>query len=182
MLLNIGPTRSQVALILYSSNVSLYFNLNDHRNKESLLQDIIDIPYYNSSKESNITAALDLLYSSYLDGSLKTRDNHEHIAVLFTDGLPDNFTATRRAAEKLHLNSDFQIYVIETNGTAPVAKEYSGITLDPSYVLSAGNFSELALQQIMERTVRHLDTYLERLCNGIVVLLLILSMLHLSFL
>ena len=167
MLLNIGPTRSQIALLLYSSNASLYFNLNDHRNKESLLQDISDIPYYDSNGESNIAAALDLLYSSYMDGSLRTRNNHEHIAILFTNGLPDNFTSTRRAADNLQLESDFYIYVIETNGTTPIATEYTDIASDPSHVLSTANFSELAVQQTMERIVQDFDSNLERLCNGI---------------
>ena len=167
ILLNIGPTRSQIAVILYSSNASLYFNLNDYRNKESLLQGINDIPYYSSSEESNIAGALDLLYSSYIDGSLRARDDHEHTAILFTDGLPDDFSATRRAADNLRLNSDFQIYVIETNGTAPVSAEYAEIALDHSHVLSAPNFNELALQQTMERIIKDFDTNLTRLCNGI---------------
>ena len=166
-LLNIGPTRSQIAVILYSGNASLYFNLNDHRNKDSLLQGINDIPYYSSSEESNIAGALDLLYSSYNDGSLRARDDHEHIAILFTDGLPNNFTATRIATDNLHLNTDFRIYVIETNGSAPVSTEYVEIALDHSRVLSAPNFNELALQQTMERIVQDFDTDLARLCNGI---------------
>ena len=167
-LLNIGPTRSQIAVILYSSNTSLYFDLNDHRNKDSLLQGINNIPYYNSSEESNIATALGLLYSSYMDGSLRTRDDHEHIAILFTDGLPDDFTATRRAANALHSNSDFQIYIIETNGTTPVSAEYEEIALDRSNVFSAPNINELALQQTMERIIQDFDTNLARLCNGIV--------------
>jgi len=171
MLLSIGPTRSQVAVILYSSNASLYFNLNDHRSTELLLQDISNIPYYSNSEESNIAAALNLLYSSYMDGSLKARDNHEHVAILFTDGLPDDFTATRTVANNLKFDTDFQIYVVETNGTDPVAAEYAEIALDTSYVLSAPNFNVLALQQIMERIVQNLDSNLERLCNGIISLL-----------
>ena len=166
-LLNIGPTRSQIAIVLYSGNASLYFNLNDHRDKDSLLQSINDIPYYSSSEESSIAGALDVLYSSYVDGSLRTRDDHEHIAILFTDGLPDDFTATRMAADNLRLNSDFQVYVIETSGTAPVSAEYAEIALDHSHVLSAPSFNELAVQQTMERIVQDFDTNLARLCNGI---------------
>ena len=165
-LLNIGPTRSQIAIILYSSNASLYFNLNDHRSKEALLQDVYDIPYYNHSEESNIAVALDLLYLSYMDGSLKARDDHNHIAILFTDGLPDNFTATRTVATNLHSDTDFQIYVIEINETTSVAAEYTEIALDPSYVLPTTDFSELALRQAMERIVQNLDSKLTRLCDG----------------
>ena len=168
MLLSIGPTRSQIAVILYSNDASLYFNLNDHRSKELLLQDISNIPYYNDSEESNITAALNLLYLSYMDGSLKARNDHEHIAILLTDGLPDDFTATRTVANNLRLDTDFQIYVIETNGTNPIAAEYTEIALDTSYVLSAPNFNVLALQQAMERIIQNLDSNLERLCNGII--------------
>ena len=168
MLLSIGPTRSQIAVILYSNDASLYFNLNDHRSKELLLQDISNIPYYNDSEESNITAGLNLLYLSYMDGSLKARNDHEHIAILLTDGLPDDFTATRTVANNLRLDTDFQIYVIETNGTNPIAAEYTEIALDTSYVLSAPNFNVLALQQAMERIVQNLDSNLERLCNGII--------------
>lgn len=166
-LLNIGPTRSQIAIISYSSNASLYFNLNDHRSKEALLQDIYDIPYYNNSEESNIAVALDLLYLLYMDGSLKARDDHNHIAILFTDGLPDNFTATRTVANNLHSDTNFLIYVIEINGTIPVAAEYAEIASDPSYVLPATSFTELALQQAMERIVQNLDSKFTRLCNGI---------------
>ena len=165
-LLNIGPTRSQIAVILYASNASLYFNLNDHRSIEPLLQDIYDIPYSSNSEESNIAVALDLLYLSYMDGSLKTRDEHDHIAILFTGGLPDNFTATRTVANNLRSDTDFQIYIIESNGTIPVAREYAEIALDPLYVFSAPNFNELALQQTMESIIQNLDSNLIRLCNG----------------
>ena len=167
MLLNIGPTRSQIAIILYSNTASLYFNLNNHRDKESLLQDIINIPYYNSNQESNTAAALDLLYSSYVDGSLRSRDNHNHVVIFFTDGLPSDFTATRRVANNLHFYTDFQIYVIETNGTTPIAAEYTDIASDPLHVLSTANFSGLAVQQTMERIIQEFDSNLERLCNGI---------------
>lgn len=166
MLLNIGPTRSQVAVMLYSSNASLYFDLNEQRNKELLLQEINNIPYYNNTEESNIALTLDLLYSSYMDGSLKARDNHDHIAILFTDGLPDNFTATRIAANNLRSDTDFKIFIIETNGTIPEAAEYTEIAHDSSHVLSAVNFSALALQQAMERVIQNFDSNLTRLCNG----------------
>jgi len=166
-LLNIGPTRSQVAVILYSSNASLFFSLNDHRDKESLLREINNIPYFKNSEESNIAAALDLLSSSYMDGSLKIRNENDHIAILFANGLPDNFTAIRRATGNLYSGTDFQIYVIETNGTTPMAAEYTDITLESSQVFSAANFSEHAFQQITERITQQFDSTLTRLCNGI---------------
>ena len=163
--LSIGPTRSQVAVLSYASDASLNFNLNAHRHKESLIQALNDLPYSNDS-DSDVAAALNLLYSSYIDGSLKARASHDLIAVLCTNGLPHDFDSTTAIANVLHAETDIKLYVVETSSTMPVNAGYTEIASDPEFVFSATNFSKFQFQRTTELIVQTFDTNLPKLCSG----------------
>ena len=163
--LNIGPTRSQVAVITYSSEASLNFNLNEHRHKDLLSQAVINLPY-GTDEAVDVASALNLFYSSYLDGSLGVRTLSDHVAVLLTAGLPDDVASIRAITDVLHAETDIKLYVVITNGTIPVDPEYMEIASDPEYVFSVANFSEVAFRITTELIVKSFDGSLPRLCNG----------------
>ena len=137
MVLNVSSTRSQVAVILYSSNALIHFNLTMHSDATALNDAIQSIPYLGGG--TNTAGALNLLQSSYFDGSLGIRDGYEHYAIVFTDGQSADTNATIDAANSLHSSTDFQVYSVGVIGAQNV--ELIAIATKNSNVFSASSFT-----------------------------------------
>jgi len=148
MALSISSTRSQVAVILYSSNAQIHFNLTMHRNITALNDGIESIPYLGGG--TNTAGALNLLQLSYFDGSLGIRDGYAHYAVVFTDGESNNQNATIDAANSLHSNTDFQVYSVGISGAQNI--ELIAIATESSNVFSASSFA--AFQQFSNSIIQ----------------------------
>jgi len=103
--LDIGLTQSLVAVIQYSKQATLLFNLLEHTDKTSLLQAIDAIQFTRGRTRTD--RALRLLLSSAQDSSMGLRDGHPHIAIIMTDGISMNRSETIAAATDLH---DTRVY------------------------------------------------------------------------
>lgn len=88
---------------------------------------------------TNTAGALNLLQSSYFDGSLGIRDGYEHYAIVFTDGQSDDTNTTIDAANSLHSSTDFQVYSVGVIGAQNV--ELIAIATENSKVFSASSFT-----------------------------------------
>ena len=155
--LTVGSTRSQVAVILFSSSSYVYFNLTIHDTKTSLVQAINGLPY-DDGGSTETASALQLLERSYLDGSLGIRRGYKHVAVVITDGQSSDRSATIHAANSLHSNTDFIIYAVGVGGAQN--SELSTIATNPNNVFSTVSFTDELFQQFSSEVIQQLDSIL----------------------
>lgn len=158
--LNIGPTRSQVAVILYSDGVELHFNLTMYDSPAALNDAIASIPYLGGG--TNTAGALSFLQSSYFSGSLGIRDGYVHYAIVFTDGYSSNTNATIDAANSLHSNTDFQVYSVGVSGAQNV--ELIAIATESSNVFLASSFAVDIFQNVSDGIIQDIESRSSRLC------------------
>ena len=139
--LNISPTCSRAAVILFARDAWINFTLSDHTDVANLRNAIDQIRYneisrYNHTR-TNTPAALNLLRTAAHDGTLGIRDDVVHVALIITKGKPnikhlgvpnDQATqVTEAAAKTLHQSGIYkQVYAI---GITAAIKEL-GNTLD----------------------------------------------------
>ena len=152
--LDIGPDRSRVGLITFSSSAIVQFGLNTYRTNTSLLQAIARIPY--SGGGTNTQAGLNTLISIFSTtfGARPRVDGIPRIAVVVTDGRSNSPSATIAAANRVHANN-LLTYAVGVGSNLNM-DELNAIATDPDsqYVrlLSAFNVNELRdLQESLSR-------------------------------
>ena len=155
--LSIGSTRSQVAVILFSSRSYVHFSLTFYRTTTSLVQAINTLPY-DDGGSTKTASALQLLEKSYLDGSLGIRRGYKHVAIVVTDGKSSDSDATVRASTSLHSNTDFIVYAVGVGGSQN--SELLTIARYSSNVFSAASFTDQLFQQFSSNVIRRLDSML----------------------
>ena len=101
--LKIGPTRSQVGIVVYSTNVSIPFNLNTYSNKTSLLSAIDDISYIGGGTDT--AQALRVLVSHGFSGARPPAEGVPQVAMVITDGVSNDRQQTIQEATLLHQTS-----------------------------------------------------------------------------
>ena len=105
--MNISPNNSRVAVILFDDSATLHFNLNQYTDKNTLIAAIRNLPYSNGL--TFIPAALDLLRTSVLDGSLGIRNDTRQIAIFLTDGEGGD---VRQSVRELAATNIFQLFSV----------------------------------------------------------------------
>ena len=150
-----GSPGSAVGVILFSSNAHIEFNLTVHTSLNSLLLAINELPY--AGGYTNTADALTLLLQTVQNGQLGLRNNSLNNAIVITDGLSSDPTATISAANALHASNIFDVYSVGIENA--VMSELQKIASSPEFVFFKESFTSAALQQLKEELLPHI-------CNG----------------
>ena len=146
--LEIGPGRSQVGVIVFSSTARVQFNLNTYSDKPSLLSAITRIPFLSGG--TNTDEALELLITQGFTGSRPDMEAIPKIAMVVTDGQSNNPPRTVQAANQLHQTS-ITTYAIGIGGAdvtelSAIASTHNGVKL-VRYISSFNAVELSALQE-----------------------------------
>ena len=139
--LEIGPTRTQVGVIVFSSSAAVSFSLNTYSNRAALSSAVNSIPYIGSG-----TDTADALINQGFVGARPKIQGVPRIAIVVTDGQSNQPPLTVIAAKAL--------------------RNVSSIT---TYAVGIGNVDKTELKVIAsnENLVRHISSFdlveLERL-------------------
>ena len=137
--LTISRRGTRVAVIQFSTDVSLLFNLNAHEDKDSLLEAIRNIRYIGGFTDT--AEALRLLRTSTLNELLGVRPVEGiPVAILITDGQSNNPVDTRRQALALHNTTEFEVFAVGI-GNDVHRNELMNIAGDPQSVIQIENFN-----------------------------------------
>ena len=139
--------RSEVGVILFGSTAHVEFNLQTHTNLSELLTAIGNLPYRGGG--TNTAEALTLLSSTAQNGALGLRNDSSKIAIVTTDGVSNNPSATTLAANELHNLGIFDVYAVGIGGANQ--DELRRIASSPQLVFFTTNFSNTSLQQLEDR-------------------------------
>lgn len=144
--LKIGPNNTRVAVITFSTDVRLLFNLNTYRDNASLIQAIRRIPYTGGL--TNTAEAIRVLRSGVLSETLGVRPSNEttQIAIILTDGRSNLPNVTKQEAEMLHNETDFKVFAVGV-GDAVDLNELKDIASSSAFALQIANFSGEELQK-----------------------------------
>ena len=156
--LTIGPQKTRVAVVRFSSQAVLLFNLNTHTTKETLSEAIRDINY--SGGGTNTAAALQLLRTSVFSELLGVRSDIEatKIAIVITDGRSNNAGATKTQAELLRAEANFLVFAIGIG---------SGVGVTELTNIAGSSNTVIQLQGFMVSELLRLEqTIVENACLG----------------
>ena len=158
--LTIGPDKSRVAVVRYSSSATLLFNLNTYTQKNTLIQAINGIEFTGGG--TNTAAALAVLRSSIFSEILGVRSDFEStkIAVVITDGKSSNRQETANQASMLHTQDNFQIYAIGIGDNIDET-ELNSIASESNNVILLEDFTATELQRLETAII-------EGACEGII--------------
>jgi len=107
-LLDIGLNRSLVGVIVYSRASHLIFNLLEHNSSATLLPALRNVPAIRG--RTNTDRALRHLRISAKNGEMGLREGRPHIAIVFTDGMSNDRKKTIQQANRLHEETDYQVF------------------------------------------------------------------------
>ena len=143
--LTISPTATRVAVVTFSDNAKLEFNLNDYTEEAALVEVIRNIQY--PGQGTNTAAALGLLQQSVFNEILGIRPDNEStkIAIVITDGHSNDRFETIQQANLLHNASVFKIFAIGIGENVDVT-ELGIIAGDNDSVIQFENFDSNELQ------------------------------------
>ena len=108
--LEIGPTRTQVGVIVFSSEAYVEFGLSTYSSREELTDAISRIPYYGEG-----THTADALYLLVNEGFTEARPKIEgvpQIAIVVTDGQSNDPSSTVVAARALKQIESITTYAV----------------------------------------------------------------------
>ena len=108
--LDITPRRTQVGVIVFSTDVSVSFNLNSYSNRQELTSAVNRIPYLGSG--TNTADALYTLINQGYVGARPVAQGVPRVAMVVTDGMSDNPALTKTAAEALRRVPSITTYAI----------------------------------------------------------------------
>ena len=152
--LRIGPDDTRVAIIRFSTDANLLFNLSRYSDLDSLIQGISEVNFIGGG--TNTQSALRLLRESAANGDLGLRDSTSAvpIAIVITDGrsgLP------AQEAELLHTSTNFDVFAVGVGSNIDV-QELMLIAGSDGFVIQIDSFGPSDFQrfekQIEIRTCR----------------------------
>lgn len=108
--MEIGPTRSQVGVIVFSSRAYIEFGLTTYSSRASLSSAINNLRYTGGG--TNTAAALTLLTNLGFTGARPVNEGVPRVAIVVTDGQSNDFSATLRAAQVLQQNASITTYAV----------------------------------------------------------------------
>ena len=164
-LMNISAECSHAAVILFGTNATIRFDLDDYTDEQSLINAINDITWselgFIARFATNTPAALDLMRVAGQNGKLRLRDGVVHIGVVITDGVPylkhinSSITAkqasqiTADAADRLHETKIYdQIYAIGIEGRDALGDTLKSIADPESLQFPIAGFDDDLFMQL----------------------------------
>ena len=108
--LDIGPTRTQVGVIVFSTDVYVSFHLNTYSDRETLTSAVNSIPYLNSG--TNTADALYTLVNQGFVGARPIVQGVPRVAMVVTDGMSNKPKLTVAAAEALRKVPSITTYAV----------------------------------------------------------------------
>lgn len=111
--LEIGPTRSQVGVIVFSSTAFVSFNLTTYSDKETLtsaVNDTVTIPYIGGGTHTE--DALYLLIRQGFTGARPKVEGVPRVAIVVTDGMSNEPAKTVVAAQALREVDSITTYAV----------------------------------------------------------------------
>ena len=168
-LMNISAECSHAAVILFARDAMIRFHLNEYTDETNLTKavDEIELPEKKDivREGTNTPAALNLLQTAGLNGSLGLRDGFIHIGIVITDGRPNlnhedipKVNASKRtetAGNRLHKTEIYdQIYAIGIEGNKPLGDTLKFIADPEELVFSIAGFDEELFDELRENISR----------------------------
>ena len=173
-LLDIGPQRSLVGTILFSTTARVHFPITKYINTSTLLPALNPgLPY--SGGLTDTAAALNLLRTSgQPGGALGLRPGYTHVAIVVTDGKSNNETATLNAASTLRTAGIYyQIYAVGISGAD--ATELNAIAGDPLRIFFTSSFNSTAIAALQQSVTQQLCNDTSELCNYINLIIIMVA-------
>ena len=158
--LNIGPRRTQVGVIVFSSTASISFHLNAYSDRQSLTAAVDSSPYIGGG--TNTADALYLLMNQGFVGARPKIQGVPRVAMMVTNSKSDDPDLTSAAAEALRQMPSIIIYAVGIGGAditelRTIASTRNGQKL--VRYISSFDLTEL-------RRLREDLRYLEQACTG----------------
>ena len=136
---DIGPDKTRVGVITFSSDVTPIFGLDEHTSRHSLLKAITPKHLKHRGGETHTGPAISYVRRH----GFRSRPNVAHIMVVITDGVSSNPEVTQREAEAAKKAG---IYVFAVGvGQSVDAMELKGIASSPTdrFMFSVSSFHAL---------------------------------------
>ena len=155
--LKIGPDDTRVAIITFSDDAALVFDLNRYSDLDSLKQGIMGVAY--DAGFTDTAAALRLLRETSTRGSLGVRGsaNAVQVAIVITDGRSNSRAETMFEAGLIHNSTDFEVFAVGV-GDNVATEELMLIAGSNGIVIQLDNFGPSEFKrfetQIVIRTCR----------------------------
>ncbi|CAG2220945.1 COL6A [Mytilus edulis] len=145
---SIGVTNTQFSIVTFATFVNNEFWLNKYQNKQGLINAIQKITYQNGTTYTHL--ALEFVRQNSFLPSNGGRPNFGKIVIILTDGKSKEQSATKNAAEQLHL---LGAHVISVGiGSGVDLLELTRIASDKQNVVEVENFDAL---KAIETKIQH---------------------------
>ena len=166
--LEIGPDKTRVGVIVYSSSASVQFSLSRYMTNASLVQAIANIPYTGGGTDTADAILTTIQQFSTFYGARPVSSGIPRIAIVVTDGRSNNETSTIAAAQMAH-SRNILSYAVGVGSNVDMT-ELAAIASDPDsqYVRLLQQFSTSELQSLQE-------TLNSEACTGLSKLILIIA-------
>ena len=112
--LDIGPRRTQVGVIVFSSTAAISFHLSTYSDSQSLIAAVDRIPYIGGGR--NTANALYLLINQGFVGARPKIQGVPRVAMMVTNGKSDDPDLTVTAAEALRQIPSIMTYAVGIGG------------------------------------------------------------------
>ena len=147
--LEIGPTRTQVGVIVFSSSAFISFNLSTYSSRETLTSAVNQITY--SGGGTNTAQALNLLINEGFAEARPKIQGVPRVAIVVTDGKSNDPLLTVAAAEALRREPSITTYAVgignaNINELNAIASKRNGQNLT-RYI---GSFDLTELERLQE--------------------------------
>lgn len=150
--LSIGPSATQIGLIIFSSHAQVQFHLNTYNNNVSVIHAVENIIYMGGG--TNTPDGLDTLITEFNTtdfGARPTSQGIPRVAIVVTDGQSNEGggpSATIANAQRVH-NSNILTYAVGV-GNSVNMNELTAIATSPWYVYLLSDFDINELKQLQE--------------------------------
>ena len=137
-------TKSRVGVITFSTQSMVRIALNNTLEKDTLLQQINNIP--QAAQSTNTDLGLDDMRQQ----AWRTDISVLRLAIVLTDGVSDNKDATMRAAEMVHDHQpEILVFAIGV-GEEPEREELKAIASEEEFITHLDSFDPDALESTRE--------------------------------
>ena len=99
---DIGPDKTRVGVVQFSTSASVHFHLNTHLTKSSLLDAVANIPYTGGQTDTAAGINLSIQLFNTTFGARPRSSGIPRIAIVLTDGRSNVPQQTIAAAERSH--------------------------------------------------------------------------------
>ena len=147
--LEIGPTKTQVGVIVFSAGAHVEFGLSKYSSREELSSAISRIPYYEF--DSDTEYALYLLLSEGFTEARPKIEGVPRIAIVVTDGNSDNPGGTMDAANALKQVESITTYAVAIKkANIEALKTIASVRNGESLVRYISSFDPAELRRLQE--------------------------------